>query len=317
MNSQLVRLTLGLILSSMIFNLGFLPADAQGPQFLPGRISIVWPQDGLGHGVSIAQARALNLSIWPTGRVNCAVAQNVSLLIAENNEPANVWGKLGQANLRTGQFGKFPTIDFNDIPADLVSKPAARYRFIMYAPVSASNNDFSGNVWVHAADPRTIQPNPVVPTGFSAQMLPAQGLDTRIQIVWPHDPQGSLAPVTSATRLNITVEVFEHGTLKAILPNASGKFRYSLSLFVAEGNDAVHPASYSTLTPRTYVVDGQTYTQWIFNDVPVIPGHQYHFLAGATAAGRQDVYPYTNIWTHAQEGRTLLPNPPEPPACIP
>ena len=110
MNFQF-RLTLALIFSSMIFNLGILPANAQGPQFLPGRISIVWPQDGLGHGVSIAQARALNLSIWPIGRVSCVPSQNVSLLIAKNNEPALVWGKLGQVNLRTGQFGKFPTID--------------------------------------------------------------------------------------------------------------------------------------------------------------------------------------------------------------
>ena len=316
MNFQF-RLTLALIFSSMIFNLGILPANAQGPQFLPGRISIVWPQDGFGHGVGIAQARALNLSIWPIGRVSCVPSQNVSLLIAKNNEPALVWGKLGQVNLRTGQFGKFPTIDFNDIPADMVSEPAARYHFILYAPVSASINEFSGNIWVHAADPRTIQPNPIVPTGFSTQMLPAQGLDTRIQIVWPHDLQGNLASVTNATRLNITVEVFEHGTLKAILPDASGKFRYTLALYVADGNDVVHPASYSTLTSRTYVVDGQTYTQWIFNDVPVIPGHQYHFLAGATAAGRQDVYPYSTIWTHAQEGRTLLPNPQDSPACVP
>ncbi len=292
-------------------------AAIQWPQIVGAKISIVWAHDGQGHPVPVNLSRAVNISIWPSGQIGCSIKPNISLLIAKNNEPTVVWDRLGQQGLRNGANGKFPTFDFNDVTADMLSDPTARYRFVMYAPVSVSTQGFSGNVWVHAADPRTIQPNPVTPTGFSAQTLPSQGLDTRIQLEWPHDESGNFAPVETATRLNVVAEVFEHGSLRAIPPDASGKFRYTVSLFVAEGNNPIVLASYSSLAPKTYTAGGQTYTQWTFNDVPVQPGQQYHFLAGATPVGRQDIYPYSSIWTHAQDGRTNLPNPQEPPPCTP
>jgi hypothetical protein len=157
----------------------------------------------------------------------------------------------------------------------------------------------------------------MVASGFSAQTLPAQGVDTRIQIVWAHDEMGNPAAVDRATRLNITVEVFEHGTTKAIPPNPSGRFDYVVSLWVAEGNNSIGMAKYSSVVPMTYTEKGQAYTRWYFNDVPVQPGGQYHFLAGASAVDRPGVYPHASIWTHAADARTAMPNPQEPPPCVP
>jgi hypothetical protein len=290
-------------------------AATQWPQIVSAKISIVWTHDGRGSGMPVNLSRAVNLSIWPAGQIGCSIKPSITLLIAKNNEPTKVWEGLGQQNLRNGVRGKFPTFDFNDVPADMVSDPTARYRFVMYAPVSLSTQGFTGNVWVHAADPRTIQPNPIVPTGFSTQS--GSALDTRIQMVWPHDERGNQMPVEVATRVNVVAEVFEHGSLRAIAPDAAGKFRYSIALYVAEGNNSIVLASYSSVTPKTYTVGSSSYTQWVFNDVPVQPGRQYHFLAGATPAGKQDVYPYSSIWTHAQDGRTNFPSPQEPPPCTP
>jgi hypothetical protein len=67
----------------------------------------------------------------------------------------------------------------------------------------------------------------------------------------------------------------------------------------------------------TYTINGQQYPRWVFNDVPVQPGQQYHFMAmltgiqGGVVDGRQ----FPTIWTHAADARTYLPTPQPPPAC--
>jgi hypothetical protein len=200
----------------------------------------------------------------------------------------------------------------------LLADPTSKYQLVLYAPVAGDKQGFSGNVWVHGADPRTFNPNPIVPSGFSSKPLPSQGLDTRIQVVWPHDNQGNFASVDRATKLNIAVEVFEHGTTKAIPPGPDGKFQFTVALWVAQGNDALQPANYTSVTPLTYTVASQIFTRWTFNDVPVDPANQYHFLSGATLVkGSPNVYPYTSIWTHAADPRTFLPRPQVPPPCLP
>jgi len=315
MISKLKWLGAGLFVVALIYLTNSLVSAAQWPQIVGAKISIVWTHDGHGNPVPPSQSRAVNVSIWPNDQIGCSTKPSISLLIAKNNEPTTVWQGLGQQSLRNGLRGKFPTFDFNDVPIDMASDPTARYHLVMYAPVSLSTQGFTGNVWVHATDSRTIQPNPVVPTGLISQVPPA--LDTRIQMVWPHDEHGNQAPVETATRVNVVAEVFEHGTLHAIAPDASGKFPYTIGLYMAEGNNSIILANYSGMTPKTYTVGTQAYTQWIFNDVPVIPGRQYHFLAGATLVNKQDTFPYASIWTHAQDGRTILPNPQEPPPCSP
>lgn len=297
--------------------LGVLPVVADWTPLSGARISIVWPHDGAGHPTTVSQSRAVNVSVWPTDKVSCYGDPGVQLLIGQNNEPANRVSVTGQTITRTVGRSKFPSVEFNDVPANLAVDPTAKFRLVSYGATSFSSQGFVGNVWVHAADPRTYYPNPVTPTGFSTSTLPSVGMDARIQIVWPHDTLGNFASVERATRVNIGVEVFEHGTLKAIPLDSSQKFSYTLSLLVATWNNPVGAATYSSLVPVQYTISGQTFTRWNFNDIPVVPWVQYHFLAGVTPTGSPSMSPYASIWTHAPDARTYLPNPQAPPSCVP
>ncbi|MBI5032215.1 MAG: hypothetical protein HZB51_16920 [Chloroflexi bacterium] len=281
------------------------------------RISIVWPHDGAGHSTTVSQSRAANVSVWPTDKVGCFDNPGIQLLVSQNNDPSNRVPITGVTITRTISGRKFPSVEFNDVPANLAVDPTAKFRFVSYGPTTSTSQRFIGNVWVHAADPRTYYPNPITPTGFSTSTLPAAGMDARIQIVWPHNAFGTFTPVEYATRVNIGVEVFEHGTRNAVPADSSQKFQYTLSLLVATWNNPVGPATYSSLVPVQYTVNGQTFTRWNFNDIPVVPWTQYHFIAGVTPTGSTNMSPYASVWTHAPDARTYLPNPVAPPACVP
>lgn len=67
----------------------------------------------------------------------------------------------------------------------------------------------------------------------------------------------------------------------------------------------------------TYSANGQIYPRWVFNDVPVKPGGQSHFIAWVTTSRRSLLSPFTTIWTHAADARTYLPAPEPPPSCVP
>lgn len=317
MNHQATK-WFGRVIFLALLALNVMPATADAPSIFNSKISVVFPQDGQGRSTSVAQSRAINVSVWPTGQVRCSERPNLTLLIAKDNEPTRIVETIPSLLTRTIGSATFTSFEFNDIPANLQADPTSKYHLVLYTPLAGGKQGFSGNVWVHGADPRTINPNPIIPSGFSSSPLPSGGLDTLIQVVWPHDSQGNYVPVDRATRLNIAVEVFEHGTTKAIPPGPDGKFQYTVSLWVAAENNALQAASYSSLKPVTYAVGNQIYTRWTFNDVPVDPGSQYHFLSGATpVTGSPNVYPYTSIWTHAADPRTYLPRPQTPPPCIP
>jgi hypothetical protein len=294
-----------------------MPLFAEWTPLSGARVSIVWPQDGAGHPTSVSQSRAVNVSVWPTDKVSCFAPPGIQLLVQRNNEPTDRVASTGVTFTRTVGTSKFPTAEFNDVPANLAVDPTAKFRFVTYAPTSFESQGFTGNVWVHAADPRTYYPNPVVPSGFSTSTNPAAGMDARIQIVWPHDNLGNFVPVDRATKVNIGIEVFEHGTLKEVPPDSSQKFQYTLALLVANGNSPLTPATFSSRVPVQYTLNGQVFTQWNFNDVPVSPFAQYNFVAGVTPTGTVSLSPYSSIWTHAPDARTYLPSPQAPPSCVP
>ena len=193
----------------------------------------------------------------------------------------------------------FPSVEFNNIPADLAAEPGAKYRFVLMD---------GSNVWVHAADPRTIFPQQVVPAGYSEPQ--PQAIDARIQVVWPHDAQGRLCPVAEAPLVNIAVDLFAHGTLNSVPLDYEPEY---LRLQVAQGNDPL--VLQRDLVPQkiTYTANGHTFPRWVFNNVPVEPGRQYHFAPYVVRPQNKGFPSWTfTIWTHAADARTLLPNP-EPP----
>lgn len=280
-------------------------AEDGGWGWLTGyRISVVWPHDGRGSPAPAEQSRAVNVSVWPGFEISCTEKPDLSLWMAKDNEPLGLLPIEGRLARRTIGETSFVTLEFEDVPADLAGEPSARYSFFA--------RDAS-NVWVHAADPRTYLPEPVLPTGFSgARPL---DLDARIQVVWPHDAEGRFAPVDEAVLVNVAVDLFEHGSLNSVPVEYRPS---SLKLVVAQGNEP--PSAVIEWPPPEKVVysaNGQVYPRWVFNDVPVEPGERYHFMVSVLPVGSRLPTLYTSVWTHAADARTFLPEPEVPPSCVP
>jgi hypothetical protein len=223
--------------------------------------------------------------------------------MAKNNEPAVPIPIEGQLHLHAFAGGSFPSLEFNDVPVNLTVNAQDRYTFM------AGNYSPASNVWVHAADPRTYFPHVTEPVGTGTP-LPGQ-LDARIQIVFPHNSAGHPALVEQATFVNIAVDIFLHGTLLSVPVD-----------FQPDGvalEEAVGNRPYAEIRRNgqkvTYIANEQTYPRWVFNDIPVHPDQQYHFLA--FVAGEKILSPYSSIWTHAADARTIQPAPTVPPPCVP
>jgi len=292
------------------------PVGQAAPSPWLPQIAVVWPHDGAGRPASVRDATHVNVSVWPRGQVPCDAMPGYQLLVARGAEPSDVIADTpSQGTVRTVGASRFPSLEYNNVAARIGGDAAARYAFVVYGEVQPTRRDLAGNVWIHAADARTIYPEPVVPAGRATTPQP-DGYDARIQIVWPHDGRGRPASVETATHVNVAVEVFAHGTRLAAIPDASGTYPFSLSLLRAEGNGVLERVPIEA-ERIAYEVGGQEYPRWVFNDVPVTPGAQTHLIVGLLPAGARAVSPYTTIWTHAADGRTILPQPAPPPACAP
>jgi hypothetical protein len=275
------------------------------------RIIIVWPHDGYGRQTGLPQSRAVNVGVRPSNQVDCLAAPFLTLFSAKDNEPAQLVQAVGELVMSTIDDVTFPALKFDNVPADLAAEPNATYRFILAGPTEISKG-LMGNVWVHGADARTFDPVPVTPDGYGDNPAP-EFRDARIQIVWPHDEQGQFTPVARAGRVNIVLEVFEHGTLKAVPPDQHGDFLYSPLLFLGEGGGPLE--RWSGKAEKTmYEANGRKYPRWVFNDVPVNLGRPYHFVPAAPAIGSKSIYPYSSIWTHAADPAIIAPTPAATPA---
>ncbi len=251
-------------------------------------IAVVWPHDGAGHGTGVAGSRAVNISVWPRDQVSCSDAPPATpLWAARNNEPADAIRSDGQFTSRFSNGVSFPSLEYNDVGANIVDSPGSQYRFFL--------TPGSSNVWVHAADARTYLPQPFEPWGYS-NGWPGE-VDARIQIVFPH---------SGSTRVNVAVDLFEHGTHNSVPADYTPPG--GLLLWTAEGNG--RPSSTGLPVKEFYSVNGQGYPRWVFNNVPVQPGLQYNFIA--TVAGANT---HPTVWTHARDPRTFLPNPQPPAGC--
>ncbi len=268
------------------------------------RIAIVWPHDASGNPAPLEHSQAVNISVWPAPYSGSCTSQPPSPIVlyeAKNNEPAQPVSVRPRFTFKDVGGSRFPALEFDNIPADLARDPSARYSFFA---------NFYSNVWVHSVDARTSLPTPVVPTGVTGG-IPLQ-VDTRIQVVWPHDEHGQLAPVSEAPLVNIAVDIFAHGTLQSVRPD----FPFGpIVLLVAQANDPlrIFPQTNAPKTP-VEIIDtgnGQTFPRWVFNDVPVLPGVPYHFVVQVLGP----VQTFSTVWTHAVDARTILPTPQPPFDC--
>src|SRR5206468_7016351 len=105
---------------------------------------------------------------------------------------------------RTVGTTAFPSLEWNDVPSDA----AQVERFVVYAIGVPIGGNFYSNVWGHAADTRTALPQPLVPEPAVAELTPREGVDARIQIVWPHDEVGRFTPPDRAEQVNVSIDLF-------------------------------------------------------------------------------------------------------------
>jgi hypothetical protein len=264
------------------------------------RIAIVAAQ-----GRDLAQSYGVNVSVWPGNKVLCGKPPSppVSLYVSKNNEPGELVSAPPTMTQRTAGNVAFPSAEFDDVPASLAADPGARFNFVAY-----ERGQPASNVWLHTGDKPGPGSGPVKPTGYSSPNPAA--VDTRIQVVFPHDEQGRPADVKAATRINVALDIFQHGTTLSVTPDAA----YQPQLWIAQGGDRLSP-----LPPRvqktTYTVGAQGYPRWEFDDVHVQPGQTYHLLATTGPLG-QPGGSYPTIWTYTTG--THPASKPEPtPACIP
>ncbi|MGB0388447.1 MAG: hypothetical protein ACPGWR_26815 [Ardenticatenaceae bacterium] len=276
------------------------PVTAQSSSAWEPQIAIVWPHDGQGNATSVTDARMVNVSVWPRNQVSCLDRPtNVGLYMTRNNAPA-VLQESGELVLRTVNGVRFPSLEFNDIPVETADDSSIQHRF--YADIA----DELSNVWVHAADARTIQPLSVQPDGYTTS---GDANRAWIQIVYPHNAQGAFAPVERATFVNLATDLFQLNRLGQRL-SARPDDTANLNLLVAQGNQSLSRSSISPVK-STYTFGNNSYPRWDFNDIPVQPGQQFHFMIGNTGSGGS-----SSIWTHAEDARTIIPQPDAPAPCL-
>ena len=261
------------------------------------QIAIVWPHDGAGNSASVAEATYVNVSVWPTNAVRCDSEEIPPLTWAYGNSNALVMAAQATRQMREIDGVRFPTLEYNDIPVN----SALVNRFYIASPVGPNSN-----VWVHAVDARTIQPEIVEPSGVVSPegMAGLVAPIPRINVVWPHDGTGNYLPVESAPFVNVSVLMLDN-----LDRTMDIEYMPELSLLIAEGNDPLQ-LSEIVPVPVNRSLDGLAYRTWEFNDVPVKAGMQSHLVV-MSQFGAMSV-----PWTHAADARTLLPAPLLPPPCV-
>lgn len=311
------------------------PTVAAASPTVDAKIEIVFPHFPSGVPASVGNATRVNVEVYLFRRgtlnpVGCDFANTVRLRWALNEgatselPPHPSFGQLlptgiavpgyelpaeavGQKQLRTANGASFPYWLFNDVPVFnglAVAKPETRSTYFV---VTVDGADYRTNVWAHSADPRTFLPTQLTPQALVSS-TPSE-VDAIIQVVYPHDATGKLAPVTRAPLANVAVDLFQNPIPfefpSAAKPTVVGTdLRKSVWLLRALNDgylERVKPAD-QTVTYHGNVV----WPRYIFNDVDVSaaedPTNKYYF-----AVQVDGVTTHTTIWAHGADARTYFP----------
>jgi hypothetical protein len=229
----------------------------------------------------------------------CDWDPTVRLWAALNTQPAHPIA-IGQKRMISNGGHTFPAWDFNDVDVSAARDPVNKLTF--FATVDGVRT--SHNIWTHAADARTIFPEPDLPTGTVSQ--PPTSVDGRIEIVWPHDS----LPVEQATLANITAYLFAAGTFQAIPPNLnwSPAVRLHWSLNTDTTQDSASTPGIIGTSRTITATNGVKLLGWDFNDVDVSaarePLNKLYFWVSV-----DDIETFPNVWTHGADARTIFPLP--------
>ncbi|TAK32852.1 MAG: hypothetical protein EPO21_14400 [Chloroflexota bacterium] len=160
-----------------------------------------------------------------------------------------------------------------------------------------------------------------VPRGELTATTPA--VDARIEVVFPHDEQGNVVPVSQAPLVNVAVFLFDADTRNPVGCDFSNAvtLRWALNLVSIDGTASQVPTLHEVPgIPGTSVVgtriirtiDSTVFPVWIFNDVPV-PFVQRPDLYDPAASKQFFVVHVdgvdfrTNVWSHGEDPRTFFP----------
>lgn len=286
-------------------NLGLIRlSDIAGPQSLPdavdSRIEILWPHNFAP--VSSAQQANLSLRLY-AGRSQevppCAWTPGVELWMARDSEPLR---RQTLAVQRTVEGHPFPVWDVNDIDVSWANDPD--HKLIFLARTAPGLTESFSSVWVHAADARTLLPQPPEPEGLSTTTPAA--IDAIIRVVWPHDEAGNSVPVEQANLANISAVLFARETRLALTP---AQLPGRVWLVAALDNQVGRRLAAGVA--RLVKANGFDYTTYEFDDVDVSlardPSHRWTYwleVPGVDAA--------SNVWVHGLDGRTRAPELLEP-----
>ncbi|TAK36625.1 MAG: hypothetical protein EPO21_01790 [Chloroflexota bacterium] len=282
-----------------VANLGLQPKG----QDLTVKIEVVWPHGLAGEPQPVSQAPLANVAAMifqgnSRLSVSCEFSATVRLWQGLNTDAARA-AAVGTRRTVTEGDKTYPIWEFQDVDVSATRDPLNKYYF--FATVEGGGSfpyQSSTNVWAHAADARTYFPTADRPTSTSAT---PGALDSRIQVVWPHDRLGNSVPITQSQYVNITASFFQHGTLISIPPG----WGPNVHLYQSLNSDA--GVLVTRGIKRTVTVGDLTYPVWDFNDVPVDqamnPNSKYFFAVLADG-----VPTYPAIWTHGADGRTYFPS---------
>jgi hypothetical protein len=135
---------------------------------------------------------------------------------------------------------------------------------------------------------------------------PPSIVDGKIEIVWPQDN----LPVDKATKANIGVYLFGHGSLDSV----PSTYDRPVKLLRTLNTGVEQEIATGTKTMKTE--NGISYPIWQFNDIDVSAARdgstQYYFRVAIDGAKT-----YSNVWVHGKDARTIFPNPDVPTGVLP
>jgi beta propeller repeat protein len=281
------------------------PVASGAPRTADARIEIVWPHGG----APVAEATQANVAAFlfesnSSDLAPCQWNPRVELYRAVNGDPARL---IALGHKTTGHYlaadgGLVPTWSFDDVDVSLARDPGNRlYFFLRLAGYDLESSRTS--VWTHAVDGRTHFPTRDVPAGLAPGPVGPEGVEAKIEIVWPHDD----APVTRARLVNVSAFVFKPGTLLSVPADFTPRVR----LYRALNNGYLEPMGWGT--KRIVQAAGFAYPTWDFDDIEVAaatdPANRYYFTLEV-----EGVSTATNVWAHGADARTFAPSIDRPPS---
>jgi hypothetical protein len=268
------------------------------PATIRAKIEVVWPHDEAPvRDADRANITAYLISETGSDAPPCDWEPTVRLWAAENSQPARPIA-VGQKRMIATGGRRFPAWDFNDVDVSAARDPANKLTFFVIVDGVKTLH----NVWVHAADARTIFPQPDAPAGVVTRRPGA--VDARVEVVWPHDD----LPVDKATLANITAYLFESGTKQAISPEL--EWSPTLRLHRSTNADTETAEAYrSAPIGVSRVITSETggaFLAWDFDNVDVSAAQDslnkiYFWLSG------DDVLTFPNVWAHGANTPTIFP----------